>query len=320
MDGFDWRARLLEGLVIPAHPLALTAARKLDETRQRGLTRYYLEAGAGGLAVGVHTTQFAIREVGLYGPVLELAREEIGDRPVVKIAGVCGKRAQALREAECAARLGYDAVLLSLAALRDETTDELIAHARAVGEVMPLVGFYLQPAVGGRVLDAEFWRRFAGLEAVVAIKIAPFNRYATLDAMRGVAESGRAGEIALYTGNDDHIVLDLITGFRGLRMRGGLLGQWAVGTRRAVEMLEAIHCDPGAPEWLEVAARLTDLNGAIFDVRNGFRGCIAGVHEVLRRQGLMAGIWCLDRQEGLSPGQMEDIDRVCAAYPELLDS
>jgi dihydrodipicolinate synthase/N-acetylneuraminate lyase len=320
MDGFNWRRRLLEGLVIPAHPLALTAARKLDERRQRGLTRYYMEAGAGGLAVGVHTTQFAIREVGLYEPVLALAREEMGSRlGFVKIAGVCGGRAQALREAECAARLGYDAVLLSLAALGDATTDALIEHARAVGEVMPLVGFYLQPAVGGRVLDVGFWRRLAGLEAVVAIKIAPFHRYMTLDVLRGVAESGRGSEIALYTGNDDHIVLDLITSFRGLRMTGGLLGQWAVWTRRAVEMLDRIHRDPGAAEWRDVAQRLTDANGAIFDVVNGFRGCIAGVHEVLRRQGLLEGIWCLDPEEGLSPGQMEDIDRVCAAYPELMD-
>jgi dihydrodipicolinate synthase/N-acetylneuraminate lyase len=320
MAPFDWRQRLREGVVIPAHPLALTAARKLDERRQRGLTRYYLDAGAGGIAVGVHTTQFAIREHGLYEPVLAIACEEAGKRAVVKIAGVCGTRAQALREAECAARLGYDAALLSLGALSGSTTNELIGHARAVGEVLPLVGFYLQPAVGGRVLDADFWRRFAALDAVAAIKIAPFNRYHTLDVLRGVAESGRAAEIALYTGNDDHIVLDLITTFRGLRMVGGLLGQWAVWTRRAVEMLEAIHGYPDAPGWLEAAARLTDANGAIFDVANGFRGSIAGVHEVLRRQGLLDGIWCLDPDEGLSPGQSEEIDRVCAAYPELIDT
>jgi dihydrodipicolinate synthase/N-acetylneuraminate lyase len=320
MAPFDWRRRLREGVVIPAHPLALTAARKLDERRQRGLTRYYLDAGAGGIAVGVHTTQFAIREYGLYKPVLALAREEAGECAVVKIAGVCGARAQALREVEWAARLGYDAVLLSLGSLSGSTTNELIEHARAVGEVLPLVGFYLQPAVGGRVLDADFWRRFAALDSVAAIKIAPFNRYHTLDVLRGVAESDRAAEIALYTGNDDHIILDLITTFRGLRMVGGLLGQWAVWTRRAVEMLEAIHRDPDAPEWLEAAARLTDANGAIFDVANGFRGCIAGVHEILRRQGLLDGIWCLDPDEGLSPGQSAEIDRVCTAYPELSDA
>jgi len=320
MAPFDWRHRLREGVVIPAHPLALTAARGLDEHRQRGLTRYYLDAGAGGIAVGVHTTQFAIREHGLYEPVLELACEEARGRAVVKIAGVCGARAQALREAECAARLGYDAVLLSFGSLSGSTTNELIGHARAVGQVLPLVGFYLQPAVGGRVLDAAFWRRFASLDSVAAIKVAPFNRYHTLDVLRGVAESGRAAEIALYTGNDDHIILDLITTFRGLRMVGGILGQWAVWTRRAVEMLDAIHCNPGAQEWLEAAARLTDANGAIFDAANGFRGCIAGVHEVLRRQGLLDGIWCLDPDEGLSPGQAAEIDRVCTAYPELMDA
>jgi dihydrodipicolinate synthase/N-acetylneuraminate lyase len=320
MAPFDWRQRLREGVVIPAHPLALTATRTLDEHRQRGLTRYYLDAGAGGIAVGVHTTQFAIRERGLYEPVLALACEEVGGRAVVKIAGVCGARAQALREVECAARLGYHAVLLSLGSLSGSTTDELIGHARAVGEVLPLVGFYLQPAVGGRVLDADFWRRFASLDSVAAIKIAPFNRYHTLDVLRGVAESDRAAEIALYTGNDDHIILDLITTFRGLRMVGGLLGQWAVWTRRAVATLEAIHRDPDAAEWLETAARLTDANGAIFDVANGFRGCIAGVHEVLRRQGLLDGIWCLDPDEGLSPGQAGEIDRICTAYPELMDA
>jgi dihydrodipicolinate synthase/N-acetylneuraminate lyase len=320
MAPFDWRHRLREGVVIPAHPLALTAARKLDERRQRGLTRYYLDAGAGGIAVGVHTTQFAIREHGLYEPVLALAREEAGGRAVVKIAGVCGPRAQALGEVECAARLGYDAVLLSLGSLSGSTTNELIEHARVVGQVLPLVGFYLQPAVGGRVLDANFWRRFANLDSVAAIKIAPFNRYHTLDVLRGVAESDRAAEIALYTGNDDHIILDLITTFRGLRMVGGILGQWAVWTRRAVAILEAIHRDPGAAEWLGAAARLTDANSAIFDVANGFRGCIAGVHEVLRRQGLLDGTWCLDPDEGLSPGQADEIDRVCTAYPELMEA
>jgi len=319
MARFDWRRRLREGVVIPAHPLALNAARQLDERRQRGLTRYYLDAGAGGIAVGVHTTQFALREHGLYEPVLSITREEAGRRPVVKIAGVCGARAQALREAECAARLGYDAVLLSFASLASASANELLEHARAVGEILPLVGFYLQPAVGGRVLDAEFWRRFAALDSVAAIKIAPFDRYRTIDVLRGVMESGRSAEIALYTGNDDHIILDLITSFRGLRMAGGLLGQWAVWTARAVRMLEAIHRSTYAPEWLELAPRLTDANGAIFDVANGFRGSIAGVHEVLRRQGLLDGVWLLDPAEGLSPGQSAEIDRVCAAYPELMD-
>jgi dihydrodipicolinate synthase/N-acetylneuraminate lyase len=315
----DWLARLRQGLVIPAHPLALTASRTLDERRQRALTRYYLDAGAGGIAVGVHTTQFAIRERGLYEPVLALVAGEARGRDAVKIAGVCGGRQQAVAEAECAATLGFDAVLLSLGALAAAGVDELIVHARAVGEILPLVGFYLQPAVGGRILPAEFWRRFAALDSVVAIKIAPFNRYQTLDVLRGVLESGREREIALYTGNDDHIVLDLITTFRGLRIVGGLLGQWAVWTRRAVEMLDRLHRDPGSPAWLRIASELTDANGAIFDAANGFHGCIAGIHQVLWRQGLLAGTWCLDPLESLSPGQAEEIERVCAAYSELTD-
>ena len=315
---FDWRARLREGVVIPAHPLALDAHRKLDERRQRALTRYYLAAGAGGIAAGVHTTQFAIRERGLYEPVLALAAEEArGD--VVRIAGVCGPLRQAVAEAECAARLGYHAALVSFAALPHADTAQLIAHAAAVGAVMPLFGFYLQPAVGGRLLDREFWRRFAALECVAAIKIAPFNRYQTLDVLHGVAESGRAGEIALYTGNDDHIVLDLTGEFRGLRFAGGLLGQWAVWTRRAVEMHRAIQADPARADWRTLANQLTDANAAIFDAANGFRGCIAGIHEVLRGQGLLQGTWCLDPAEGLSPGQAEEIARVRAAYPHLLD-
>jgi dihydrodipicolinate synthase/N-acetylneuraminate lyase len=319
MAHFDWLARLREGVVIPAHPLALTASRKLDERRQRALTRYYLDAGAGGVAVGVHTTQFAMRNHGLYQPVLELAAAETRGHNVVRIAGICGARIQALREAECAARLGYDAGLLSLRSLAEAGTDELIDHARAVGEIIPVIGFYLQSAVGGRVLDTEFWRRFAALECVVAIKIAPFNRYQTLDVLRGVSESGRAGEIALYTGNDDHIVLDLISTFRGLQIVGGLLGQWAVWTRSAVEMLECIHRDPGAAVWRQICWDLTDANGAIFDVANDFHGCLPGIHEILRRQGLLEGIWCLNPQETLSNGQLTEVDRVCNAYPHLAD-
>lgn len=319
MAHFDWLRRLREGVVIPAHPLALTASRKLDERRQRALTRYYLDAGAGGVAVGVHTTQFAIRRHGLYQPVLELAAAETRGRNVVTIAGINGDRMQALREAECAARLGYDAGLLCLSALAEAGIDELIDHARAVGEIIPIIGFYLQNAVGGRVLEAKFWRRLAELECVVAIKIAPFNRYQTLDVLRGVLDSGRAAEIALYTGNDDHIVLDLITTFRGLRIVGGLLGQWAVWARSAVEMLECIHRDPGAAVWRQMACDLTDANGAIFDVAHDFHGCIPGIHEILRRQGLLEGVWCLDPQETLSKGQMAEIDRVCNAYPQLTD-
>ncbi|MCS7315619.1 MAG: dihydrodipicolinate synthase family protein [Bryobacterales bacterium] len=326
-----WREILRRGTVIPAHPLALTAERKLDERRQRALTRYYLAAGAGGVAIGVHTTQFAIRDpgVGLYEPLLELTMEELRGRECVKVAGAVGPTAQAVREAESAARAGYDAVLLSLGALKDASVEELLDHVRAVAAILPVFGFYLQPAVGGRLLPYRFWRKFAEIENVVAIKIAPFNRYQTLDVVRAVAESGRAGEIALYTGNDDSILVDLLTEFRfgeGLRCRivGGLLGHWACWTRRAVEHLERAHrVMSGEEAWtgelLALAAQITDANAALFDAANNFRGCIAGIHEILRRQGLMAGRWCLDPHEDLSPGQIEEIDRVCRAYPHLND-
>jgi dihydrodipicolinate synthase/N-acetylneuraminate lyase len=313
-------------MVIPAHPLALTADRKLDERRQAGLTRYYCEAGAGGIAVGVHTTQFAIRDarIGLFEPVLRLAVDVVRERGyrVLKVAGVCGRTPQAVREAKFARETGYDLGLLSLAALPDATDDELIAHCRAVASEIPLCGFYLQPSVGGRLLSYEFWRRFCEIEAVRAVKVAPFDRYQTIDVARAVVESGRAADIALYTGNDDNIIPDLLTEFRfasgSVRFRGGLLGQWAVWTRRAVELLECIPTRP-ASELLAVSAALTDANAALFDVRNRFAGCIAGIHEVLRRQGLLAGRWCLDPNEDLSPGQLEEIDRVLAAYPHLTD-
>jgi len=309
MENINWRSRLKEGVVIPAHPLVLTQDRKLDEARQSGLTRYYVNSGAGGVAVGVHTTQFAIRDHGLFEPVLALAAAEA--HSIIRIAGAFDAK-----EAECAARLGYHAALLI--PRRGESPDELLARARQVGEVLPLMGFYLQPAVGGCVLTRDFWARFAALECVVAIKVAPFDRYRTIDVLDGVLDSGRASEIALYTGNDDHIVLDLITQYRGLRFAGGLLGQWAVWTKQAVEMLEAIHRDPDHPRWRTLAAELTAANAAIFDVANGFKGSIAGVHEILRRQGLMEGIWCLDPEEGLSPGQSEEIDRIYALFPDLV--
>jgi dihydrodipicolinate synthase/N-acetylneuraminate lyase len=312
MANFDWRTRLREGVVIPAHPLALTSARALDEKRQSRLTEYYIDAGAGGIAVGVHTTQFAIREKGLYEPVLRLAADTARGRDVIQIAGAFD-----VQEAECAARLGYHAALLI--PRRSETPEELLARARDVGRVLPMVGFYLQPAVGGCVLPRAFWRQLALIESVIAIKVAPFHRYQTLDVLDGLLDSGRGAEIALYTGNDDHIVLDLITAYRGLRFVGGLLGQWAVWTRQAVEMLDGIHRDPSLPQWRNVAGELTAANAAIFDIANGFRGCIAGVHEILRRQGLMEGIWCLDPDEGLSEGQMHEIDRVCAMFPQLGD-
>jgi Dihydrodipicolinate synthetase family len=334
----DWPqevlAALRKGVVIPAHPLALDVDRKLDARRQRALARYYLDAGAGGLAVGVHTTQFAIREAGLYRPVLELAMRTASDwtrkRPIM-IAGLAGPTAQALAEAEIARDLGYHAGLLSLAALKGASEDELITHAQRIARELPLVGFYLQPAVGGLVLPVSFWRRFAQIENVAAIKIAPFNRYRTLDVIRGVIEAGAEERITLYTGNDDHIVLDLITPFTlmgngretTVRIKGGLLGHWSVWVKKAVELLERIHAADAAnnvpAELLALETQVTDCNAAIFDVANDFHGVIAGCHEVLRRQGLLAGIWCLDPNETLGPGQKEEIDRVYASYPHLND-
>lgn len=329
---------LRRGLVIPAHPLALNGARRMDEYRQAALTRYYIDAGAGGLAVGVHTTQFAIRDpaVGLYEPVLALAAAVMNDSdacrpvPLARIAGVCGSTSQALREASTAESLGYHAALLNLGALAGDGDAALIAHCRAIAEVMPLFGFYLQPAAGGRVLGHGFWRTFAEIENVVAIKIAAFDRYRTLDVVRAIAESGRH-DIALYTGNDDNIINDLLTTYRFTlsgrvverRMVGGLLGQWAVWTKRAVELLESIHQAVASgvvpAELLTRNAELTDANGALFDAANGFAGCISGIHEALRRQGLLDGIWCLNERETLSPGQLEQIDRIHQAYPHLRD-
>ncbi|MHB1327366.1 MAG: dihydrodipicolinate synthase family protein [Gemmatimonadales bacterium] len=330
------RAALLQGGVIPAHPLALTRNGKLDERRQLALTRYYGDAGAAGVAVGVHTTQFAVRKRGidLYGPVLSLASDVIRRRKqtgrFTAIAGVVGDTRQAVHEATVARTLCYDAVLLSLGGLSDWTDTALIRHARIVGEVLPIVGFYLQPAVGGRQLSYHFWRRFAELESLVAIKVAPFDRYATIDVVRAVAESGRGREIALYTGNDDAIVADLTTPYwlrddRGewttIRMSGGLLGHWAYWTRQAVQLVdrcrEAVDVVPA--DVLAFAAATTDANAAIFDAANGYRGCIPGINEVLRRQGLLATTRCLDGREQLSPGQRREIDRVLAAYPFLND-
>jgi hypothetical protein len=329
---------LRQGVVIPASPLALNAQRRWDERRQRALWRYYIAAGAGGIAVGVHTTQFAIRDpkIGLFRPLLELANEEFDradatrHQPLVRIAGVCGDTPQALYEAELAREMGFHAGLLSLSALKEADDDTLIAHCRQVAEVIPLVGFYLQPAVGGRVLSYRFWRRFAEIENVVAIKIAPFNRYQTLDVVRAIAEAER-DDIALYTGNDDNIVLDLLTPYRFTvgskqverRIVGGLLGHWAVWTKRAVELLERCHAvarEQTIPaDLLRLAVEVTDCNAAFFDAANGFRGCIAGIHEVLRRQGLLEGIWCLDPNETLSLGQAEEIDRVYRSYQHLND-
>jgi dihydrodipicolinate synthase/N-acetylneuraminate lyase len=334
----DWPphvlATLRRGTAIPAHPLALNAERKLDTRRQRALTRYYLDAGAGGIAVGVHTTQFAIRDVGLYQPVLELAMRTAGDwadTPPIMIAGLTGGTDQAVREAQLARGLGYHAGLLSLAAMKGAGEDELIAHAETIAREFPLVGFYLQPAVGGIVLPVSFWRRFAGIENVVAIKIAPFNRYRTLDVVRGVVEAGAQDRMTLYTGNDDHIVLDLLTPFTivsggravAVRIKGGLLGHWSVWVKRAVELLDRIHAAAAVgaitDDLLALDSQVTDCNAAVFDVANNFHGVIAGCHEVLRRQGLLEGVWCLDPAESLGPGQMAEIDRVYAAYPHLND-
>lgn len=321
------RAKLRSGLVIPAHPLALNRERKLDERRQRALTRYYLCAGAGGIAVAVHTTQFAIRDphIGLLKPVLELAIDEMRHHPVAKIAGVCGTMFQARQEANLAFELGYDAALLSLSALPEASVSELLAHVGELASIIPIIGFYLQPGVGGRVLSYEFWRQFCEIESVVAIKVAPFDRYQTIDVVRAVVEAGRAEEISLYTGNDDNILIDLLTEFdfggRRVRFAGGLLGHWAVWTRTAVSHLEMATKGAAQPtsQLLTLAQQITDANSALFDPAHRFRGCIAGIHEVLRRQGLLAGRWCLDPQEDLSAGQSEEIDRIYRAYPHLND-
>ena len=328
------------GTVIPAHPLVLDANRKFDPRGQKVLTRYYVDAGVGGLAVGVHTTQFEIRQPGidLYKPVLQLASETIDQQcrkrgcEILKVAGVCGKTDQALREATLAQSLGYHACLLSLSAWKDGSVDDMLAHCRKVAEVMPLIGFYLQPAAGGRLLPYEFWRGFAEIDNVLAIKMAPFNRYQTLDVIRGVCDAGRHEAITLYTGNDDNIVVDLLQeycirgpyGERRARIRGGLLGHWAVWTSKAVELLNRLHKiaaanKPIPPEMLTLAAAITDCNAVFFDAANGFAGCIPGIHEVLRRQGLMSNILCLNPHEQLSPGQAAEIDRVYRLYPELHD-
>jgi len=339
---------LRKGVVIPATPLALDDDRKLDERRQRALYRYYVAAGSGGVAVAVHSTQFEIREPqhGLFKPVLEIGAEELTNhrftagRPIVKIAGVCGNTTQAVAEAGLAVSLGYDAALLSLAALKNATEDELIAHCREVAAVVPVIGFYLQPAVGGRVLPYSFWRRFAEIENVIAIKMAPFNRYQTFDVVRAVAEAGRENDITLYTGNDDNIIADLLApyvirtagGEKRLRIRGGLLGQFCVWTERAVALLREIHqvtatVDAGKAAdvaeqisaLLQKNIELTDANAVVFDAANKFAGCIPGIHEVLRRQGLMANVLCLNPREVLSSGQSEELDRIQKSYAWMQD-
>jgi len=329
---------LHKGVVIPAMPLALDMNRKLDDRRQRAIIRYYLDAGAGGVAVAVHTTQFEIRlpEINLYEPVLRIAREEFDDfaantqKPVIRIAGIIGQTQQATREASLALSQGYHAGLLSLAAFPEASNQTILEHCRRIADIIHIVGFYLQPAVGGRILDVDFWREFAQIENVIAIKIAPFNRYQTLDVVRGVIESGRADEIALYTGNDDNILVDLLSEYKlpaGSKIIkksivGGLLGHWAVWTRSAVTLLENIqrgNLGGNIQQQLDLGMQITDSNAAFFDAANNFKGCIVGLHEVLRRQGLLEGLWTLNREEVLSPGQKEEIDRVYKAYPDLND-
>ena len=327
-------ADVRRGTVIPAQPLALDSGRKFSPKHQRALCRYYMDAGAGGIAVGVHSTQFEIRkkEIGLFEPVLRQTSQFIDEwsertnHPILKVGGICGRTEQALYEARFEAENGYDAGLLSLSAFAGDSVEDMLAHCREVAKVIPIIGFYLQPGIGGRILPYEFWREFARIDNVLAVKMAPFNRYCTLDVIRAVAESGR--DITLYTGNDDNIVVDLLTEYRfagrKIRVRGGLLGHWCCWTRKAVELLREIHAvtesgSPVPPELLTRAAEVTDANAAFFDPAHGFAGCIPGIHEVLRRQGLLPGIWCLNPAEVLSPGQAEEITRVHDAYPHLHD-
>lgn len=334
-----WRQRFSRGVVIPAHPLALDNRRELDETHQRALTRYYHDAGAGGVAVGVHTTQFAIhnRDIGLYEPVLRVSADAAAEFPdraaFMMIAGVCGDTTDAVVEAETASALGYDAVLLSPNGLEGLSEDDLLHRTQAVGDILPVIGFYLQPAVGGRVLSKSYWRRLADIESVIGVKLAPFNRYRTLDAVQGIARAHRGREVSLYTGNDDSIITDLLARFHvedeageitELSFVGGLLGQWAVGTKAAVDLLRDVKlARDGDGELLSSVmsrvADVVDVNGAIFDAANAFAGSIAGVNEMLRRQGLMAESWCLEERDRLSPGQREELDRVTATHPWLLD-
>ena len=331
--------KLHNGTVIPANPLALNSKREFDERRQRAVVRYYLDAGVGGLAVAVHTTQFEIRdpEHNLLERVLKVAKEEAdkfeakNNTTIVMVAGACGPKEQAVREAELAKSLGYDAVLLSPGGLNALSEDEMVERTAAVAKVLPVIGFYLQTSVGGRVFSYNYWERICAIPGVVAIKAAPFNRYFSFDVVRAAALSERSDEIALYTGNDDNIVIDLISNYSfkvdgkvyEKRFVGGLLGHWSVWTKTAVDMYAKLKeirtCDAIPAEVLKLANAVTDTNAVFFDTANGFKGCIAGLHEVLRRQGLFEGTWCLNPNETMSPGQKEEIDRIYEMYPELSD-
>ncbi|TKB99675.1 dihydrodipicolinate synthase family protein [Pedobacter cryotolerans] len=333
------KKHLLNGTVFPAHPLALNEDRTLDEAKQRQLSRYYMASGAGGIAVGVHSTQFEIRdpEVNLFETVLKLAAEEVDaanlDRPFIKIAGICGPTEQAIEEAKLALKYGYDMGLLSMGGLQSLTEAQILDRVRAVTAIIPVFGFYLQPSVGGRIFSYDFWLQFAEIPNVEAIKCASFNRYQTLDVMRAVANSSRCEEIAIYTGNDDNIVADLLTTYQfnvngktiNKEFVGGLLGHWAVWTNKAVSLLAEVKAykanksAAAADDLLTRGIEITDVNAAMFDPANHFHGCIPGIHEILRRQGLLNGIWCLNPNEKLSAGQDEELDRVYAAYPHLND-
>lgn len=330
---------LNEGIVIPAHPLALDANREFDEEKQRRLTRYYMASGAGGIAVGVHSTQFEIRDpkINLYETVIKSASEEIDranlTRPFLRVAGICGPTAQAIEEANLAVKYKYDMGLLSLGGLESWTEDEILARVKAIAEIIPVFGFYLQPSVGGRIFSYDFWLKFSEIDNIEAIKVAPFNRYQTLDVMRAVCNSSRRDQIAMYTGNDDNIVADLLAEYRfdvhgqtvSKKFVGGMLGHWAVWTHSVVKLMEEVkdyrkNKTVDKYESLQLLGiEITDVNAAIFDPANKFHGCIPGIHEILRRQGLIEGRWCLNPKEELSPGQMEEIDRVYAAYPHLND-
>ncbi len=343
IDNPNWNANvaraLQKGTVIPAVPLAQTTSGEFDEKSQKALLRYYADSGVGGIAVGVHSTQFNIRDPGvdLLETVLRVSSETIDEwcgpvRPIIKIAGIVGETDAAISEAVLARKLGYHIGLVSLAALPDATDEELVTHCEAVAEVLPIMGFYLQPAVGGRFLSENFWKNFAQIKKVVAIKVSPFNRYQTLDVVKGIARSGRVNEIALYTGNDDNIVGDLLTTYKlagpegevTTRFVGGLLGHWSVWTSKVVELFRQIQSimENGSaipPDLLEIGVQITDMNAVLFDARNSFAGCLPGIHEVLRRQGLRETNRCLDPRESLSPGQADEIDRLYLDYPHLTD-
>jgi hypothetical protein len=326
--------RLRDGVVIPAHPLALDDEGAVDLRAQRALTRYYLAAGVHGVAVGVHTTQFELHEDrGLLTEVWRLAAttaDESGRAPVL-VAGLTGDTADAVVEGQIAVEAGYEVALLCPWGMADVTEAAMVERARAVGEVLPTIGFYLQESVGGRRLGRDYWRRLFDLESVVAVKTAPFDRYRTNDVVQALLEHDRWDEVAVLTGNDDNIVHDLITPYRRqvcgqereVRATGGLLGQWAVGARAAVDVVarvaQAMASGAVPTSILRSAAEFVDVNAAVFDVDHDFAGCVAGVNEVLRQQGLVPTVRCLGKRDILSPGQAEQIAQVRERYPNVLD-